>query len=71
MRKKEIRWISRDGKQARCPEYACWVTEPTMTVENGPYFGKGYIYGTSKDENDLGIELIEGGLAKVTIERQY
>lgn len=74
MKKKEIRWASRDNAGGR---HDLWMKKPHKT--NGAWFGAENEPHAVGSENDLaydfitetGILLKEGGLAKITIERQY
>lgn len=73
MRKKEVRWISRDSDG----NHDIWF--------NKPYKSRGTWWGTKDEPNTLenrsrvayefvdnvGIIIAASGLAKVTIERQY
>lgn len=67
MRKKEVRWISRDFDRS---VYEVWYYEPNIT--DGWWRGRGYICQLSgMAAHSMRIKLKSGGLAKVTIERQY
>lgn len=66
MRKKEVRWISRDKSGI----YACFEKEPQKNT-HGAYNDNSYIPGTSGIDNIWNITMRKGSLAKITIERQY
>ena len=68
MRKTETRWISRDMDGC----YAMWKKKPSYSefaywqrVKNS------FIQGSSGQFSPLCINLVCGGLAKITIERLY
>lgn len=66
MKKKEVRWISRDMEG----DYEIWKRRPRRS---GIYWASGNLISILCDDlkNYAGIVLAPGSLAKVTIERQY
>lgn len=68
MRKKEVRWVSRDSTQDT--KYACWRKHPEKGVDGIWRHDDGAV-SVRRIGEYLGIELEPGGLAKITIERQY
>lgn len=68
MRKKEVIWVSRDQTGL----YLHWYSKPQWRRSSKEYTGTDYISASAS--NDLlytNIILKKGGLAKITIERQY
>lgn len=67
MRKKEIIWISRDNDGL----YMQWRTKPQWRLSK-EYTGENYISGSASLHFPLfSFAIKRGGLAKITIERQY
>lgn len=69
MRKKEVRWISRDKKSNFGFQFL-WDVKPTLE-DDGYYRENGNLDTHLGHGSELKIKLKKGGLAKVTIERQY
>lgn len=73
MKKKEVRWISRD--KGICDRTEIWFIKPK--IFDGEYYNPkthnsvGRICRICSLEANTGVSLKKGGLAKVTIERQY
>ena len=72
MRKKEVRWLSRD----RNGRHDLWAKKPHK-ARDAWWGAKGEPYRPGRNEaayefaDKTGINLTCGGLAKITIERQY
>lgn len=71
MKKTEVRWISKDDDSGACE---LWGSKPWR--RQGVWIGRQYkgvvSYDTVFDTSTKkGIKIKKGGLAKVTIERQY
>lgn len=67
MKKKIVRWLSRDSDGL----YMTWETKPQWRLKHKQYTGTNYISGSASSRPEIDINLKRGGLAKVTIERQY
>jgi len=70
MKKKEIRWISRDI------DYSLWMKKPKYNRKEGLFElnnrWDSYMKVCAGElESAVNLKLKRGGLAKITIERQY
>ena len=68
MREKEVRWISRDKNNCG---YEIWRKKPRPLNNHGIFPGCPMFTLCDSGAEEIGIKLAQGGLAKVTIERQY